>query len=89
MPTNQAPALFLPKRYERLRDIAQENDADLTRIVRKVPDATARVERLLKAVRDGGLGRFDLFLGKSGSGKTTFLSTLPRFYQPRLCCMND
>lgn len=82
MVTGTAPTLFLPKRYERLRDIAEEKDADLTRIVRKVPDATSRIERLLKAVRDGGLGRFELFLGKSGSGKTTFLSTLPRFYQP-------
>jgi energy-coupling factor transporter ATP-binding protein EcfA2 len=79
---NSGPTLFLPKRFERLRDVAEQSDADLTRIVRKVPDATARIERLLKAVRDGGLGRFELFLGKSGSGKTTFLSTLPRFYQP-------
>ncbi|HVX40195.1 MAG TPA: hypothetical protein VHB25_11530 [Gemmatimonadaceae bacterium] len=74
--------LFLPKRFERLRDLAEESAADLTRIVRKVPDATQRIERLLKTVRDGGLGRFEVFLGASGSGKTTFLSTLPRFYQP-------
>jgi hypothetical protein len=76
------PTLTLPKRYERLRDLAEESSADLTRIVRRVPEATQRIERLFKTVRDGGLGRFEVFLGTSGSGKTTFLSTLPRFYQP-------
>lgn len=72
--------LLLPKRYESLQDAAVEKEADLTQIVRKVPDATARVEQLLRQVSNGGLGRFELFVGPSGSGKTTFLSTLPRFY---------
>lgn len=72
--------LLLPKRYEKLQDAAAEKKADLTQIVRKVPEATARVEQLLRQVANGGLGRFELFLGPSGSGKTTFLSTLPRFY---------
>lgn len=72
--------LLLPKRYEKLQDAAVEKMADLTQIVRKVPDATARIEQLLRQVKSGGLGRFELLLGPSGSGKTTFLSTLPRFY---------
>lgn len=72
--------LSLPKRYERLRDAAKERDADLTRIVRKIPTATARVEELVRQVLTSRMGRFELLLGKSGSGKTTFLSTLPRFY---------
>ncbi|WPO31645.1 ATP-binding protein [Pseudomonas sp. BO3-4] len=72
--------LLLPKRYESLQDAAVEKEADLTQIVRKVPDATARIEQLLRQVSNGGLGRFELFVGPSGSGKTTFLSTLPRFY---------
>lgn len=72
--------LLLPKRYENLQDAAADKKADLTQIVRKVPEATARVEQLLRQVTNGGLGRFELFLGPSGSGKTTFLSTLPRFY---------
>lgn len=75
------PSLFLPKRYETLRDAAEEHNADLTRIVRKVPDATARIEQLLRQVNSSRMGRFELFLGQSGSGKTTFLSTLPRFYE--------
>lgn len=72
--------LVLPKRYEKLQVAATEKTADLTQIVRKVPDATARIEQLLRQVKGGGLGRFELLLGPSGSGKTTFLSTLPRFY---------
>lgn len=72
--------LLLPKRYENLQDAAEDKNADLTQIVRKVPEATARIEQLLRQVKNGGLGRFELFLGPSGSGKTTFLSTLPRFY---------
>ncbi|HEV6964048.1 hypothetical protein [Roseateles sp.] len=72
--------LLLPKRYEKLQDAAVDKKADLTQIVRKVPEATARIEQLIRQVENGGLGRFELFLGPSGSGKTTFLSTLPRFY---------
>ena len=75
-----AHRLTLPKRYERLRDEAHDSNADLTRIVRRISDATDRVEFVLRQMRDGGLGRFELFLGNSGSGKTTFFSTLPRFY---------
>ncbi len=72
--------LLLPKRFENLQDAAEDKKADLTQIVRKVPEATGRVEQLLRQVVNGALGRFELFLGPSGSGKTTFLSTLPRFY---------
>lgn len=72
--------LLLPKRYENLQQAAEEKQADLTQIVRKVPEATARIEQLLRQVNAGGMGRFELILGPSGSGKTTFLSTLPRFY---------
>lgn len=72
--------LLLPKRYERLQKAAENTQADLTQIVRKVPDATARIEQLIRHTQNSGIGRFELILGPSGSGKTTFLSTLPRFY---------
>lgn len=61
MPSNEDFNLRLPKRYERLQTIATQRALDITKIVRKVPDATSRVERLLKSVRDGGLGRFEFF----------------------------
>jgi ABC-type Fe3+/spermidine/putrescine transport system ATPase subunit len=72
--------LRLPKRYEALEREAQENEADLARIVHRVDAAAERVETLLRQVRDGGLGRFELFLGQSGSGKTTFFKTLTQFF---------
>ena len=72
--------LKLPKRYEALEREAKESDADLSRIIQRIDSAADRMETLLQQVRDGGLGRFELTLGKSGSGKTTFFRTLPRFF---------
>jgi hypothetical protein len=72
--------LKLPKRYEALEREATQSSADLTRIIQRVDSAANRVETLLRQVRDGGLGRFEVFLGLSGSGKTTFFKTLTRFF---------
>ena len=77
---NVLPALVLPKRFEALQRQAKTHDADISRIVHRVDDAANRVENLLRQVRDGGVGRFEVFLGKSGSGKTTFFSTLTKFF---------
>lgn len=72
--------LKLPKRFEAFeKQITQ--DIDLTRIVERVDDAAMRVEILLRQARDGGLGRFELFLGLSGAGKTTFFKTLSNFFE--------
>ncbi|HEH9402218.1 TPA: hypothetical protein SIA35_004348 [Aeromonas sobria] len=76
----QFTTLKLPKRYEALEREATQSDADLARIVQRVDTAASRVETLLRQVRDGGLGRFEVFLGPSGSGKTTFFKTLTRFF---------
>lgn len=75
------PRLVLPKRFEVLEREAKKSGIDLTQVVARVDEAVGRIELLLRQVRDGGLGRFELFLGKSGSGKTTFLQTLPKFFQ--------
>jgi ABC-type uncharacterized transport system ATPase subunit len=80
VPSPQVENLRLPKRYEALEREAQESKADLVRIVHRVDAAAERVETLLRQVRDGGLGRFELFLGQSGSGKTTFFKTLTHFF---------
>lgn len=72
--------LKLPKRFEALEREATQSEADLARIVQRVDSAAARVETLLRQVRDGGLGRFEVFLGLSGSGKTTFFKTLTQFF---------
>lgn len=74
------PGLVLPKRFEVLERKASQAGVSLDNIVQRVERPANRIETLLRAVRDGGVGRFELFLGKSGSGKTTFLKTLPRFF---------
>lgn len=79
--SNDFPTLFLPKRFEALQQEAETKVADLTRIVQRVDDAATRVEDLLRQARDGGIGQFEVFLGKSGSGKTTFFSTLNKFFK--------
>lgn len=72
--------LVLPKRFEVLEQEAAAKKADLTQLVHRVDDAANRIDQLLRQVKDGGVGRFELFLGASGSGKTTFLRTLPKFF---------
>ena len=74
--SNDFPVLLLPKRYEALQEQAESKHASIAKIVYRVDDAATRVEDLLRQVRDGGIGRFEVFLGKSGSGKTTFFRTL-------------
>jgi len=74
------PTLRLPKRFEALEQQATENEYDLTAVVQRIDSAAARVEILLRQVDEGGLGRFELFLGKSGVGKTTFFKTLTKFF---------
>ncbi len=73
--------LTLPKRYETLARRANESAVNLDNIVARVDEPATRVENLLRQVRDGGVGRFELFLGLSGSGKTTFVKTLPLFFK--------
>lgn len=74
------PRLVLPRRFEKLEQYAKSAGTPLENLVRKVPEPTRRVESLLRSVRDQGLGRFEFLLGLSGSGKTTFLRTLPNFF---------
>jgi hypothetical protein len=80
------PKLILPSRYEKLEEIATAQQVPIENIVRKVEPSTRHAEDLLRTVRDQGVGRFELFLGLSGSGKTTFLRTLPIFYSGAPVC---
>jgi len=77
---NPLRRLELPRRWEILEQRAGEVDADPSGIVERVDDAAARVDTLLRRVRDGGGGVIEVFFGLSGSGKTTFLQNLPRFF---------
>lgn len=77
---NTLPILNLPKRFEALERQATTQKYDLTSVVQRIDTAAARLETLLRQVQFGGIGRFELFLGKSGAGKTTFFKTLTKFF---------
>jgi hypothetical protein len=81
MTENTLPKLELPKRWELLKQRADAAGVDPVEVIERVDDAAERVDRLLQRVRTGGGGLFEVFYGLSGSGKTTFLKTLPRFFE--------
>lgn len=79
--TTTLPRLELPRRWEFLAQRAADARIDPAEIVERVDDAANRVDELLRRVRDGGGGVIEVFYGLSGSGKTTFLQTLSRFFE--------
>jgi hypothetical protein len=79
--TNTLPKLELPKRWELLVQRADGAGVDPIDVVERVDAAAERVDRLLQRVRTGGGGMFEVVYGLSGSGKTTFLKTLPKFFE--------
>jgi len=78
--SNPLPILELPKRWEFLTQRAAQSGLDPAQFVERVDDAAERVDHLLTRIRATGGGVFEIFFGLSGSGKTTFLQTLPRFF---------
>ncbi len=74
------PRLELPRRWEFLEQRANAAQVDPAEVVERVDDAANRVDELLRRVRDGGGGVIEVVYGLSGSGKTTFLRTLGRFF---------
>lgn len=81
MTTNNLPTLELPKRWELLETKAIAAGMQPEEFVERVEDAEKRINHLLKRVRTGGGGLFEVFYGLSGSGKTTFLKTIPRNFE--------
>jgi energy-coupling factor transporter ATP-binding protein EcfA2 len=73
--------LKLPKRFEILERQVKQSGGEISKIVRKIESACSQIEGLLGKVSVGGTGQFQLFMGESGSGKTTFLRTLPNFFK--------
>jgi hypothetical protein len=78
---NTLPKLELPKRWELLEQRAQAAGLDTGLFVERVDTAADRIDYLLQRVKTGGGGLFEVFYGLSGSGKTTFLKTLPKQFQ--------
>ena len=77
---NTLPRLELPKRWELLEQRAKQAGLDAKEFVTRVDSAASRLDRLLRKVRTGGGGLIEVVYGLSGSGKTTFLNTLPKFF---------
>lgn len=78
---NTLAKLELPKRWELLEQRAQKVGLDAGLFVERVGNAADRIDYLLQRVKTGGGGLFEVFYGLSGSGKTTFLKTLPKQFQ--------
>ncbi|WP_237355271.1 ATP-binding protein [Xanthobacter sp. YC-JY1] len=78
---NPLRRLELPRRWEFLAERAAKAEVDPSEVVERVDDAALRIDALLRRTRDGGGGVIEVIYGLSGSGKTTFLQTLPRFFE--------
>lgn len=78
---NTLAKLELPKRWELLEQRADAAGLDTSLFVERVDSASDRIDYLLQRVKTGGGGLFEVFYGLSGSGKTTFLKTLPKQFQ--------
>lgn len=72
--------LVLPRRWEVLATRAEAAGVDPTDLVERVPAAEKRIDKLLSRIQSGSGGVFEILLGKSGSGKTTFVKSLPKFF---------
>ncbi|MFQ2585879.1 hypothetical protein ACK30U_01980 [Aeromonas caviae] len=78
---NTLAKLELPKRWELLEQRAHAAGLDTGVFVERVDSAADRLDYLLQRVKTGGGGLFEVFYGLSGSGKTTFLKTLPKQFE--------
>jgi hypothetical protein len=77
---NSLPKLELPKRWEYLVQKAESRDLRPADFAEKVEDAAEHIDDLLARIQRNGGGFFEVIFGLSGSGKTTFLKTLPKFF---------
>lgn len=77
---NPLGRVILPRRWEQLVTSAHQASTSPEQLVERVDDAANRVDGLLRRLRDGGGGLIEVVYGLSGSGKTTFLKTLPKFF---------
>ena len=70
--------LFIPSRYEALQNKGI-SDNDFKYFIYPVHEALKQIDEIYLDMEAAYQGAFLIMLGKSGSGKTTFLHTLPIF----------
>lgn len=73
------PALILPTRWEYLQQKLGDNDASIKTIIRPVPQAIRVVRDIIEYLRATGGCQVLIIRADTGSGKTTFLNTLPYY----------
>lgn len=79
--TSELPSLALPTRWEHLQPKIQEKDISLQTVVRPVDKAMRVVRSIVDYLKTTGGCQVLVIRADTGSGKTTFLNTLPYYIQ--------
>lgn len=75
------PAITLPTRWEKLESKIKNDTVSLRTIVRPIPDAMIVVRNIINYLRVTDGCQVLVIHADTGSGKTTFLNTLPHYMQ--------
>ena len=78
---NPLPNLDLPTRWEILHERAKDRKLEATEFVERIDGSAQDIDKLLYRIRSNGIGAFEVIFGLSGSGKTTFVNSLPKFFE--------
>ncbi|OXA73150.1 hypothetical protein B0A56_13490 [Flavobacterium columnare NBRC 100251 = ATCC 23463] len=73
--------LKLPSRFEILEKEIEEKKLNIIQIVQEVDEDKLQIQLLARQLKINNIGRFQVFYGISGAGKTTFIKTLSIFFE--------
>ena len=65
--------LYLPTRFERLRQRAEQTKADLGRIILPVESGISHIQEVFQEISQTGVSAFEIFYGESGVRKDNLL----------------